>query len=133
MECHRPSTALIEGLSQYSEKSLYTLVHGVSSRGQKMSKMTQFYVLTHFHAFCEENLMMSFIQTVVIIYSSTDAMYFGAELWSGSKNLTDDTFYFWVYLIFFNFLWVIFPLLLLWQSWNATKDVYKRAERNKRE
>ena len=59
-------------------------------------------------------------------------MYFGAEIWSGSKNLTDDTFYFWVYLIFFNFLWVIFPLLLLWQSWNATKDVYKRAERNKR-
>ena len=31
----------------------HTLVHGVSSHGQKMSQMTQFYVLTHFHVFCE--------------------------------------------------------------------------------
>ncbi|XP_072034047.1 emopamil-binding protein-like [Amphiura filiformis] len=70
---------------------------------------------------------------VCMAYLYGDAMYFGAEMWSGCENLaTDDKYYFWVYLIFFNFLWVIFPLLLLWQSWNAIRDVYKRAERNKK-
>ena len=28
-------------------------VHGVSSHEQKISQMTQFYVMTHFHVFCE--------------------------------------------------------------------------------
>jgi len=48
-------------------------------------------------------------------------MTFCPEWLSGNPNLdSSNWFYFWVFLVFFNFLWVVFPLLLLLQSFNAT-------------
>ena len=45
-------------------------------------------------------------------------MTFCPEWLTGSKNLTTDNFlYLWVYLVFFNGLWVAIPLYMLWQSW----------------
>lgn len=43
----------------------------------------------------------------------------------GSPNLsTNNWLYFWVYLVFFNGVWVLIPGLLLWQSWVELKDVH---------
>ena len=42
----------------------HTLVHGVSSHGQKMSQMTQFYALTHFHVFCVITCKI-FVQNII--------------------------------------------------------------------
>ena len=51
-------------------------------------------------------------------------MTFGPELLIGNKNLvTGHWLYLWVYLVFFNGLWVIVPLLMMWQSWNAMSQV----------
>ena len=45
-------------------------------------------------------------------------MTFCPEWLTGSKNLRTDNFlYLWVYLVFFNGLWVILPVYMLWQSW----------------
>lgn len=47
---------------------------------------------------------------------------FCPEWLTGSKNLQTDNFlYLWVYLVFFNGLWVIIPLYMLWQSWREMR------------
>lgn len=47
-------------------------------------------------------------------------MTFCPEWLTGNVNLNTDNFlHFWVYLVFFNMLWVVIPLLLLWQSWTT--------------
>ena len=49
-------------------------------------------------------------------------MTFCPEWLTESKNLRTDNFlYLWVYLVFFNGLWVIIPLYMLWQSWREMK------------
>lgn len=46
-------------------------------------------------------------------------MTFCPEWLTNNANLdSSNWFYFWVYLVFFNMLWVVFPLLLLLQSYN---------------
>lgn len=53
-------------------------------------------------------------------------MTFCPEWLMGSPNLqTSNWLYFWVYLVFFNGLWVVFPLLLLLQSWKAITTATK--------
>ncbi|XP_072259660.1 emopamil-binding protein-like [Pyxicephalus adspersus] len=43
----------------------------------------------------------------------------------GSPNLnTSNWLYLWVYLVFFNGLWVLIPGLLLWQSWLELKKLH---------
>lgn len=50
-------------------------------------------------------------------------MTFCPEWLTGSKNLTTDNFlYLWVYLFFFNMLWVVIPLALMWHSWADIRD-----------
>jgi len=50
-------------------------------------------------------------------------MTFCPDWLQGSPNLRTDNFlYLWVYLFFFNFLWVVVPVLLLWQSWVEMRD-----------
>ena len=45
-------------------------------------------------------------------------MTFAPEWLSGSKNLDTSTFiYLWVYLVFFNTLWVWFPLWILYEAY----------------
>ncbi|XP_069856266.1 emopamil-binding protein-like [Dipodomys merriami] len=44
-----------------------------------------------------------------------------------SPNLnTNSWLYFWVYLVFFNGLWVLIPGLLLWQSWAELKKMHHK-------
>lgn len=53
-------------------------------------------------------------------------MTFCPEWLMGSPNLqTSNWLYLWVYLVFFNGLWVVFPLLLLLQSWKAITTATK--------
>ena len=45
-------------------------------------------------------------------------MTFCPEWLTGSPSLsTADPIHMWIYLVFFNGLWVVVPGLLLWQSW----------------
>ncbi|CAG8674080.1 12648_t:CDS:2 [Cetraspora pellucida] len=51
---------------------------------------------------------------------------FCPEWLTGSKNLnTENLIYLWIYLVFFNGLWVVVPLILMLQSWNI---IVKNAE-----
>ncbi|MBN3303535.1 emopamil-binding protein-like [Amia ocellicauda] len=44
----------------------------------------------------------------------------------GSPNLnTSNWLYLWVYLAFFNGIWVIVPAMLLWQSWGALRRMHQ--------
>jgi len=54
-------------------------------------------------------------------------MTFAPELLTGGKNLvTDNWLYLWVYLVFFNGLWVVVPVALMYQSWLALTADQKR-------
>ena len=56
-------------------------------------------------------------------------MTFAPEWLTGSQNLdTSSPLYLWVYLVFFNGLWVVAPLLLLAQSWVATSRSHRSHE-----
>ncbi|XP_059169066.1 emopamil-binding protein-like [Physella acuta] len=49
-------------------------------------------------------------------------MTFCPEWLTGSKSLdTSNWMFLWVYLVFFNGLWVVVPLLLMYQTWEAMK------------
>ena len=61
-------------------------------------------------------------------------MTFAPEWLTGSKNLdTSSPLYLWVYLVFFNGLWVVAPVLLLAQSCLAISSHAKRNYRGKKE
>ncbi|XP_022101938.1 emopamil-binding protein-like [Acanthaster planci] len=50
-------------------------------------------------------------------------MTFCPEWITGSPNLDTSNFLFlWVYLVFFNGIWVVIPGALMWQSWVALRD-----------
>ncbi len=52
-------------------------------------------------------------------------MTFCPEWLTGSPNLVTDNFlYLWVYLVFFNGLWVVIPLAMLYQSWEAMRQAF---------
>jgi hypothetical protein len=54
-------------------------------------------------------------------------MTFFPEWLIGSPNLnTNSWLYFWVYLVFFNGVWVLIPGLLLWQSWVELKKMHQK-------
>lgn len=60
-------------------------------------------------------------------------MTFCPEWITGSPSLdTSNPLYLWVYMFFFNFLWVVFPFLLLWQSWTAIAEYHTAARKKKR-
>lgn len=53
-------------------------------------------------------------------------MTFCPEWLTGSQALkTDNVLHLWVYLVFFNGLWVVIPLYLMWQSWLAMETVFE--------
>ncbi|XP_022337874.2 emopamil-binding protein-like [Crassostrea virginica] len=69
-----------------------------------------------------------FIQIVLCVCELYGGwMTFCPEWLTGSKNLETGNFlYLWVYLVFFNGIWVIIPILLLVQSWQdmtATRKI----------
>ncbi|XP_055352177.1 emopamil-binding protein-like [Paramacrobiotus metropolitanus] len=54
-------------------------------------------------------------------------MTFAPEWLTGSPNLnTASPVHMWLYLVFFNGVWVVIPGLLLWHSWKALQDVFGR-------
>ena len=56
-------------------------------------------------------------------------MTFVPEWLVGSPSLnTSNWLYLWLYLVFFNGLWVIIPILLMLQSWNAMKAAFSKVK-----
>ena len=55
-------------------------------------------------------------------------MTFAPEWLTGSPNLDTSNFmYLWVYLIFFNMLWVFFPLWVLYEAYSNIQVAFQRA------
>lgn len=55
-------------------------------------------------------------------------MTFAPEWLTGSPNLDTSNFmYLWVYLVFFNFLWVGFPLWILYEAYGSISLAFARA------
>ncbi|KAL6704835.1 hypothetical protein ACN47E_007518 [Coniothyrium glycines] len=56
-------------------------------------------------------------------------MTFAPEWLTGSPNLdTSNWMYLWLYLIFFNGLWVVFPVWILWEAYQAISSAMSQAE-----
>ncbi|XP_053419957.1 emopamil-binding protein-like [Nycticebus coucang] len=56
-----------------------------------------------------------------------DWMTFFPEWLIGNPNLnTGNWLYCWVYLVFFNGMWVLIPGLLLWQSWVELRKIHQK-------
>jgi hypothetical protein len=56
-------------------------------------------------------------------------MTFAPEWFTGSPNLdTSNWMYLWVYLVFFNGLWVVFPLWILYEAYKAMSSAMSQAE-----
>lgn len=61
-------------------------------------------------------------------------MTFCPEWLSGSPNLnTSNWLYLWVYLVFFNGVWVVIPGLLLVQSWVELKMMHREKSARKKQ
>ena len=57
-------------------------------------------------------------------------MTFAPEWLTGSPNLDTSNFmYLWVYLTFFNMLWVFLPLFVLYEAYNSISLAFARASR----
>ncbi|PGH01406.1 hypothetical protein AJ80_09006 [Polytolypa hystricis UAMH7299] len=55
-------------------------------------------------------------------------MTFAPEWLTGSTALdTSDPMYLWVYLVFFNGLWVVMPIYVLWAGWREVGDAFVEA------
>ena len=53
-------------------------------------------------------------------------MTFAPEWLSGNSQLQgDDPVYLWLYLVFFNVLWVFAPSLVLWEAWSQIEKVFE--------
>ncbi|XP_005371127.1 emopamil-binding protein-like [Microtus ochrogaster] len=87
------------------------------------------------YAIVKEKYYRHFIQITLCVCELYGGwMTFFPEWLVGSPNLnTESWLYFWVYLLFFNGLWVLIPGLLLWQSWMELKEThYQRAHLGKK-
>ena len=83
------------------------------------------------HAILADKPYRHFVQVLV----NTCELYggwmtFAPEWLTGSHNLdTSSPFYLWVYLVFFNALWVVIPLMLLAQSYLAISSSQQRIKK----
>uniref|UniRef100_A0A8D2ALR1 EBP like n=1 Tax=Sciurus vulgaris TaxID=55149 RepID=A0A8D2ALR1_SCIVU len=87
-----------------------------------------FLALFLIYAIVKDKYYRHFIQiTLCVCELYGDWMTFFPEWLLGSPNLdTDNRFYFWVYLVFFNGVWVLIPGLLLWQSWVELRRMHHK-------
>uniref|UniRef100_A0AAZ3RHU0 EBP like n=1 Tax=Oncorhynchus tshawytscha TaxID=74940 RepID=A0AAZ3RHU0_ONCTS len=61
-------------------------------------------------------------------------MTFCPDWLAGSPNLnTNHWLYLWIYLVFFNGVWVVVPGLLLWQSWLSLKRLHPSYQASKKQ
>ncbi|KAK3603694.1 hypothetical protein CHS0354_023300 [Potamilus streckersoni] len=75
------------------------------------------------YAILKNKYYRHFVQIVLCVCELYGGwMTFCPEWLTGSKALNTGNFlYLWVYLVFFNALWVIIPIAMLWQSWVAMR------------
>ncbi|XP_045423111.1 emopamil-binding protein-like [Lemur catta] len=87
-----------------------------------------FLALSLIYAIVKEKHYRHFLQiTLCVCELYGDWMTFCPEWLVGSPNLnTDNWLYYWVYLVFFNGMWVLIPGLLLWQSWVELKKIHQK-------
>uniref|UniRef100_A0A286XUI8 EBP like n=2 Tax=Cavia porcellus TaxID=10141 RepID=A0A286XUI8_CAVPO len=80
------------------------------------------------YAIVKEKYYRHFIQISLCVCELYGCwMTFCPEWLVGSPNLnTNSWMYFWVYLVFFNGVWVLIPGLLLWQSWLELKKMHHK-------
>ncbi|XP_067669695.1 emopamil-binding protein-like [Haliotis asinina] len=76
------------------------------------------------YAIVEDKHYRHFVQIVLCVCELYGGwMTFCPDWFVGSPNLvTDNALYLWVYLVFFNGLWVVIPLAMLWQSWVQLRE-----------
>ncbi|XP_041066613.1 emopamil-binding protein-like isoform X1 [Carcharodon carcharias] len=94
-----------------------------------------FLVLLLIHAIVKDKYYRHFVQITLCVCELYGGwMTFCPEWLIGSPNLnTSNWLYLWVYLAFFNMVWVLVPGLLLWQSWLSLKEMHqKRNETGKK-
>ena len=64
-----------------------------------------------------------------VLFKSTGWMTFCPEWLTGSPSLdTSNALFLWVYLVFFNGIWVVIPGALMWQSWVSLRDQHAKLE-----
>lgn len=82
-----------------------------------------FLALVLIYAIVKEKYYRHFVQIALCVCELYGCwMTFFPEWLVGSPNLnTNSWLYLWIYLVFFNGLWVLIPGLLLWQSWVELK------------
>ncbi|XP_036106528.1 emopamil-binding protein-like [Molossus molossus] len=80
------------------------------------------------YAIVKEKYYRHFIQITLCVCELYGGwMTFAPDWLMGSPNLnTNNWLYFWLYLVFFNSVWVLIPGLLLWQSWVELKKMYHK-------
>ncbi|XP_051016620.1 emopamil-binding protein-like [Acomys russatus] len=85
-----------------------------------------FLALVLIYAIVKETYYRHFIQITLCVCELYGGwMTFFPEWLVGNPNLnTKSWLYLWVYLVFFNGLWVLIPGLLLWQSWIELKKMH---------
>lgn len=85
------------------------------------------------YAICKKRYYRHFIQISVCICELYGGwMTFGPEIITGSQSLKTDNFiYLYVYLIFYNGIWVVVPGLLLCQSWSDLKTGFAGGQSGK--
>ncbi|XP_064638634.1 emopamil-binding protein-like [Lineus longissimus] len=77
------------------------------------------------YAIVKDKFYRHYVQIVLCVCELYGGwMTFCPEWLIGSPNLvTDNPMYLWVYLVFFNGLWVVIPFILMWQSWKALENM----------
>ncbi|KAM5288041.1 emopamil-binding protein-like [Ctenodactylus gundi] len=87
-----------------------------------------FLALLLIYAIVKEKYYRHFVQIALSVCELYGGwMTFCPEWLIGSPNLnTNSWLYFWVYLVFFNGVWVLIPALLLWQSWMEIKNMHHK-------
>eukprot|EP00117_Sycon_ciliatum_P022291 scpid81426/ scgid19272/ Emopamil-binding protein-like; Emopamil-binding-related protein len=86
--------------------------------------------VANIYGICKRSPWRHFVQiTVCVMELYGGFMTFGPEWITGSKYLnTSDPLLLWVYLVFFNILWVIVPIGLLVQSWNHICEAFSQSK-----
>ncbi|XP_006000623.1 emopamil-binding protein-like [Latimeria chalumnae] len=79
------------------------------------------------HTIITEKYYRHFIQITLCVCELYGGWMTFCPVWlTGSPNLnTSNWLYLWVYLAFFNGVWVVIPGLLLWQSWQGLKVMHQ--------
>ncbi|XP_004680302.1 PREDICTED: emopamil-binding protein-like [Condylura cristata] len=86
------------------------------------------------YAIVKEKYYRHFLQITLCVCELYGGwMTFSPDWLLGSPNLnTSNWLYLWVYLVFFNSVWVLIPGLLLWQSWIELKKMHHKGTSSKK-